>query len=81
MDPDSDPDSAIFIIDLQDANKNRILVLHLHHFSKKKSKRCHKPVKSRVFLLFLLNDRRIRIQEAPKHGESGESGSATMPET
>jgi hypothetical protein len=44
MDPDSDPDSAIFVIDLQDANKKQIfltknsayyfLKVHLHHFSK-----------------------------------------------
>jgi hypothetical protein len=38
MDPDPDP--AIFVIDLQDANKKLIFVkkfsahLHLHHFSK-----------------------------------------------
>jgi hypothetical protein len=53
MDPDSDPDPAIFIIDLQDANKTlffemvflHITVLyegtwvHIHHFSKIKSKK------------------------------------------
>jgi hypothetical protein len=43
----SDPDPAIFVIDLQDANKKRIffkrfaayyfLKVHLHHFSKIKS--------------------------------------------
>ncbi len=41
MDPDADPDSAIFVIDLQDANKKLIkkfffayyfLKVHLHHF-------------------------------------------------
>jgi hypothetical protein len=46
MDPDSDRDPAIFVIDLQDANKNLIkksfsayyfLKIHLHHFSKIKS--------------------------------------------
>jgi hypothetical protein len=39
-------------------------------FSKgQKSKRSHKTVEIKVFLLFLLNDRRIRIriQEAQKH--------------
>jgi hypothetical protein len=45
MDPDSDPASAIFASDLQDAYKKRIvekesfsayyfLKVHLHHFSK-----------------------------------------------
>jgi hypothetical protein len=42
MDPDSDPDSAIFVIGLQDANKKLInkkffclllFEVHLHHFS------------------------------------------------
>ncbi len=49
MEPDSDPDPAIFVIDLQDANKKLIFVkklsfsayyfmkVHLHHFSKIKS--------------------------------------------
>jgi hypothetical protein len=41
----------------------------LHHFSKKKVKKVTKQQKSRFFLLYLLNDRRIRIpiQEAQKH--------------
>jgi hypothetical protein len=49
MDPDSDPDPAIFVIDLQDASKklffNTIisacyfLKLHLHYFSKIKSQK------------------------------------------
>jgi hypothetical protein len=44
MDPDSDPDPAIFVIDLQDASKKFIfstiisayyfLKVQLHHFSK-----------------------------------------------
>jgi hypothetical protein len=75
-----DPDSFNFIIDFQDANKKLICKksfpayyfckVLLHHFSKitdKASKRSHKTVKSRFFLLFLLNDTRIRIQEAQKH--------------
>jgi hypothetical protein len=47
MDPDADPDPAIFVIDLQDANKKLIkkkknsayyfLNVHLLHFSKIKS--------------------------------------------
>ncbi len=61
MDPDSDPDAdldpTIFVIDLQDANKNLILekffcLLHLHHFSKIKSpKEVTKQYESRFFLL------------------------------
>ncbi len=47
MDPDSDPDPAIFAIDLEDVNKKLIfntifsayyfLKVHLHHFSKEKT--------------------------------------------
>jgi hypothetical protein len=47
MEPDADPDPAIFVIDLQDANKKLFkkksfsayyfLNVHLHHFSKIKS--------------------------------------------
>jgi hypothetical protein len=42
MDPDPDP--AIFVIDLQDANKKLLsayylLKVHLHHFSKIKSQK------------------------------------------
>jgi hypothetical protein len=85
-----DPDPAIFIIDLQDANKKLIfleksfsayyfLKVHFHHFSKLKSqKEVTRQYKTRFFLLFLHNDRRIRIrihssdkwiriQEAQKH--------------
>ncbi len=69
MDPDQDP--ATFVIDLQDANKTLILFLsfsasyflkvHLHHFSKIKSrKEVTKQKLSRFFLLFLLADIRIR---------------------
>jgi hypothetical protein len=45
---DPDPDPAIFVIDLQDANQNLFfqifsanyfLKVHLHHFSKKKSQK------------------------------------------
>jgi hypothetical protein len=44
MDPDADPDPAIFIIDLQDANKKSFsayyfLKVDLHHFSKIKSQK------------------------------------------
>jgi hypothetical protein len=52
MDPDPNP--AICVIDLQDANKNTqlkksfsayyFLKVHLHHFSKIKSKRSRKTV-------------------------------------
>ena len=49
MDLDSDPDPAIFVIDLQDASHKQIfntifsaynfLKVHLHHFSKIKSQK------------------------------------------
>jgi hypothetical protein len=49
MDPDSNPDPAIFVSDLQDASKKLIfntifsayyfLKAHLHHFSKIKSQK------------------------------------------
>jgi hypothetical protein len=71
MDPDPDP--AIYVIDLQDANKKLIflkqfsvyyfLKSHIHHFSKiKSSKEVSKQQEERFFLLFLLADRRIRIR-------------------
>jgi hypothetical protein len=62
-DPDLDPDPAIFTIDLQDAKTAYyFLKVFLHHFSKIKSqKRSHKTVEIKVFLTFLLNDRRIPI--------------------
>ncbi len=62
-----DPDPAIFVIDLQEANKKLVFLritfwrYILYHFSKmKKSKRSHKTGVIKVFLLFLLDDRRIR---------------------
>jgi hypothetical protein len=49
MDPDADPDPAIFIVHLQDANKKLIFLkkfsayyfwkVHLHYFSKIKSQK------------------------------------------
>jgi hypothetical protein len=83
MDPDWDP--SMFIIDLQDGKKkinflkkySCILLFEgtfTSFFKDKKSKRSNKLVRYRtveikVFLLHLLNDRRIRIriQEAQKH--------------
>jgi hypothetical protein len=55
MDLNSNPDQAIFVIDLQDANIKVCLLItfYLHHFSK-----------TMFFLLFLHDDGRIRIQEA-----------------
>jgi hypothetical protein len=59
MDPDADPDPAIFISDLQDANKQQIykkffcLLLFdgtFTKFFKKKSKRSHNEVGIKVFL-------------------------------
>jgi hypothetical protein len=62
MDPDSDPDPAIFVIDLQDSNKKlikkKIFCLLLFEgtftsfFKDKKSKRSHKTVGIKVFLSF-----------------------------
>jgi hypothetical protein len=54
-DPDSDPDSAILVIDLQKNKKSfsayYFLKVHLHYFSKIKSpKRSHKTVGNKVFL-------------------------------
>jgi hypothetical protein len=70
MDPDPDP--AIFVIDLQEANKKliykKVFCLILFEatfesfFKDKKSKRSHKTVGIKVFLIFFLNDRRIRIR-------------------
>jgi hypothetical protein len=75
MDLDPQPDPAIFVTDLQDANKNPFfsqsfrfsayyfLKVHLHHFSKikviSKSQNIRNPS---FFLLILLDDRRIRIK-------------------
>jgi hypothetical protein len=56
MDPDSDPDPEIFVID---ANKKLILKkfsayyflkVHLHHFSKKKPKKRQQTEGIKVFL-------------------------------
>ncbi len=51
-----DPDPSIFIIDVQDANKNECIVLVLFEgtftsfVKEKKSKRSHKTVEIKVFL-------------------------------
>jgi hypothetical protein len=59
--PDSDPDTAIFMIDLQDDNKKLIKKksFSVYYFLKvtsffkdKKSKRSHKTIKIKVFLTF-----------------------------
>jgi hypothetical protein len=60
-DPDTDPDSSIFIIDLQDANKKLFFLLKFScillfegtftsFFKDKKSKRSHKRIEMKVFL-------------------------------
>jgi hypothetical protein len=70
LDPDADPDPAIFVIDLQDANKKLIIVksffclLHFEgtftsFFKDKMSKRNHKTVGIKVFLIILLDNRRM----------------------
>jgi hypothetical protein len=66
MDLDADPDSAIFVIDLQDANKKQIFLKgnSAYHFLKVKKIKSQKEVtkqkEPKFFLLFLLGDRRIR---------------------
>jgi hypothetical protein len=53
MDPDSDPDPAIFVIDLQGANKKLIFLKKFFCFllfEDKKSKRSQKAVGIKVFL-------------------------------
>jgi hypothetical protein len=60
MDPHSNPDPAIFVIDLQDANKKTnffksfsayyFLKVHLHHFSKTKNKKKSQTGGIKVFL-------------------------------
>ncbi len=60
-----DPDPALFVSDLQDANKTifayYFLKVHLHHSAKIKN---HKEVEIKVFLTIFvsLDDGRIRIQ-------------------
>jgi hypothetical protein len=44
VDPGSDPDPAIFVIDLQDANKLLFEGAFTSFFKDKKSKRSHKTV-------------------------------------
>jgi hypothetical protein len=73
-DPDSDPDAdpAIFVTDLQDTNKilikKKVFLLitffkaHIHYFSKIKVQKKSQNSRSQGFLLFLLDDRRIRIR-------------------
>jgi hypothetical protein len=63
-DPDADPDPAIFISDFKGNKKKKFFLLityflkvHLYHFSQIKSR---KTVGINVFLLFVLDDRRIR---------------------
>jgi hypothetical protein len=67
MEPDPHPDPAIFVIDLQDANKKLIkkkficLLLFERTFASffedKKSKRSHETVRIKVFLIILFDNR------------------------
>jgi hypothetical protein len=68
-----DPDPAIFVTDLQDANKKQIKKKRLlcfllfegtftSFFKDKKPKRSHKAIESRFLKIFLLGDRRIQIR-------------------
>ncbi len=68
MDPDPDP--AIFVLDLQDANKKPIKkkFFWLLHFSKsKKSKRSHKTVRIKIFLTIFAWWQRDPDPGGPKH--------------
>jgi hypothetical protein len=70
-DPHADPDPAIFVIDLQEANKFFCLLLfegtrYIYIIFQRCPKEVTKQEKSRFFLLFFLDDRRIRIREAQK---------------
>ncbi len=62
MDPDADPDPAIFVSDLF---AYYFLKVHLHtrtsFFKEKKSYRSHNTVGINVFLTIFLDDKRIRI--------------------
>ncbi len=68
LDPDSDPDPAIFVTDLQDAKKKIFCkCFSAYYFLKvhlkiKSPKEVAKQLESRFFLLFLLDDRRIQIR-------------------
>jgi hypothetical protein len=72
MDPDTnlDPYPAIFVIDLEDANKIIILIFCLlsfegtftSFFKEKSQKEVTKSRNQDFSLLFLLDDRRIRIR-------------------
>jgi len=86
MDPDPNP--AIFVIDLQKANIkliffNKVFLLitfdgtFTSFFKDKKSERSHKRAGIKVFLLFLLDDKRIWIQIQSRVG----SGSGSIPLT
>jgi hypothetical protein len=63
-----DPDPAIFVIDLQDANKKQLFCLLLFEgtftsfFKDKKSKRVKKIVGIKVCLTILHGGRKIRIR-------------------
>ncbi len=74
MDPDADPDPAIFVTDHQDSNKKTNIFLRVFLlltfwryiyiiFKDKKSKRSHKAVGIKVFIttVLLFGDKRIRI--------------------
>jgi hypothetical protein len=64
MDPDSAPDPAIFVTELQDATKVFLLITYFFEgtftsfFKDKKLQ----TVGTKVFLLFMLDDRRIGIR-------------------
>jgi hypothetical protein len=66
-DPEADPapDPALSVSDLQDVNKNMLIPFKgtfTSFFKNKRSYRCHITVEIKIFLHFLLVDRRIRIR-------------------
>jgi hypothetical protein len=86
-DPDPNPDPAIFVIDLQDANKKQIKkkvfllitfkgTVHLHHFSKIKNAKESQTIKNQgVYYYFCL------LREGSESGSihlTNGSGSGTL---
>jgi hypothetical protein len=86
MDPGSDPDPAIFVIDLQDASKKLIfntffsayffLKLHLHHFSKIKSPKESQNSRNQGFSYYF-----CMMIEGTGSGSRAGSGSGSIPLT
>jgi hypothetical protein len=69
-------DPALFVSDLQDANK-KVMKVDLHHSSNEVKKKSQNSRNQRFFFFFLLVDGRIRIL-TNKFGGSKTSGSGTL---